>query len=80
MLSLIFRDALILKTAARGVKKNRLLLPSEEKRTGQVCDKRSLRALVKSQEYIVEAEKQVKFNAVFPQCLELLMLRIIKEK
>jgi DNA polymerase-3 subunit delta' len=80
MLSLIFRDALILKTAVRGVKKTRLLLPSEEKRTGQVCAKRSLRALVKAQEYIVEAEKQVKFNAVFPQCLELLILRIIKEK
>lgn len=80
MLSLIFRDALLLKTEARGVKKSRLLLPSEEKRIGQVCAKRSLRALVKAQEYIVEAEKQVKFNANFPQCLEILLLKIMKEE
>jgi DNA polymerase-3 subunit delta' len=80
MLSLIFRDALLLKTERRGVKRNRLLLPSEVKRTGQVCDERSLRALIKAQEYIVEAEKQVKFNANFPQCLELLALKIMKEE
>ena len=80
MLSLIYRDALLLKTAGRGVKKSRLLLSAEEKRTGQVCAERSLRALVKAQEYIVEAEKQVKFNANFSQCLEILLLKVMKEE
>lgn len=79
LLSLIFRDALLLKTAARGVKKSRMLLSVEEKRIGQVCDKHSLRALVKAQEHITEAEKQIKFNAYFPQCLETLLLNIHKE-
>ncbi|MBQ8320464.1 MAG: hypothetical protein IJX81_06250 [Clostridia bacterium] len=79
LLSIIFRDALLLKTTNRGVNKKRLLLPLEQKRTGQVCVERSLRALVKAQEYIVEAEKQIKFNAYFPQCLEMCLVNIIKE-
>ena len=79
LLSLIYRDALILKTETRGVKKSRMLLSVEEKRIRQVCDEHSLRALVKAQEFISEAEKQVKFNAYFPQCLETLMIQIRKE-
>lgn len=79
LLSLIYRDALILKTETRGVKKSRMLLSVEEKRIRQVCDEHSLRALVKAQEFISEAEKQVKFNAYFPQCLETLMIQIRTE-
>lgn len=79
LLSAIYRDALLLKTEKRGVKKSRMLLALEEKRIRQVCDEHSLRALVKAQELITEAEKQVKFNAYFPQCLETLMISIRQE-
>lgn len=79
LLSLIYRDALVLKTVEKGVKKSRMLLAVEEKRIRQVCDEHSLRALVKAQELITEAEKQVKFNAYFPQCLETLLIDIRKE-
>ena len=79
LLSILFRDALVLKTADRGIKESALLLASEKKRLGQVRDKYTLHALVAAQELIAEAEKQIKFNAYFPQCLEMCVLQIIKE-
>ncbi len=79
LLSLIYRDALLLKTEKRGVKKSRMLLRLEEKRIRQVSNEHTLRALVKAQELITEAEKQIKFNAYFPQCLETLMISIRQE-
>ncbi len=79
LISLIYRDALVLKTEKRGVKKSRMLLRVEEKRIRQVSNEHTLHALVKAQELITEAEKQLKFNAYFPQCLEMLLIRIRQE-
>ena len=56
-----------------------MLLLMEEKRIRQVSNEHTLRALVIAQELITEAEKQVKFNAYFPQCLETLMISIRQE-
>ncbi|MBQ9728118.1 MAG: hypothetical protein IJV85_00820 [Clostridia bacterium] len=74
-LRIVFRDALVLKT---GLKKENLLLKSEEKRLARVANKYTLSALVYAQECLTEAEKQVYFNAVFGQCIELCLVKILK--
>lgn len=87
LLRLIFRDALILKTSRiNGVDKssrngkNRaekyLTLRSETERLQKISESYLLRALLCAQEALTEAEKQIRFNAVFPQCLELCMAKI----
>ncbi len=73
LLRLIFRDALLIKT---GCEKNGLLLPSERERVGRVATNFVCGALLYAQERISEAEKQVKFNAVFSQCIELCMANV----
>lgn len=73
-LRLIFRDALVLKTQKGGEKT--LLLRAEKERTRAVADKYTLPALFCAQEALAEAEKQVAFNAVFPQCIELCISKI----
>lgn len=84
-LSLLFRDALFLKTAEREKNKSDVftkntLLTSERENLKKIAKKYSLSALIKAQEWIADAERQVAFNAVFPQCLELLIANIQKEK
>ncbi len=73
LLRLIFRDALLLKS---NQKRARLLLPMQKKRTAEVAEKYSLGSLLYAQERLSEAEKQVKFNAIFSQCIELCMAQI----
>lgn len=89
LLRLIFRDALILKTAEiNGVSKpnktgkNRaekyLMLKSESERLHAISKYYRLNALLYAQEALSEAEKQIRFNAVFPQCLELCLAKIME--
>ena len=75
MLRLVFRDALVVKTQGRNADKN-LLLKSETARVKQLAEGYSLPSLFAAQEAFSDAEKQVKFNAVFPQCIELCIEKI----
>ncbi len=74
LLRLIFRDALLIKS---GIKK--LLLPSERTRTAEVANNLEKGALLFAQEAITQAEKQVKFNAVFSHCIEVCIASILAE-
>lgn len=73
LIRLIFRDGLVCKKA---LKKERIFLQNEEERIQKVADRYSSTALIRAQEYIAEAEEELFFNAVFPQCLEILMGKI----
>ncbi len=75
LLRLIFRDALAWKTSGR---KN-LLLQTETKRIEEVANAFKISALLFAQERISEAEKEVKFNAIFSQCIEVCVAKIITE-
>jgi hypothetical protein len=76
---------MILKTSkingVGGGRKNRaekyLMLQSELPRLRALSDYYPVRALVYAQEALTDAEKQIKFNGVFPQCLEVCMANII---
>lgn len=74
-LRLIFRDALFLKT---GAKSSYLFLKTERERTEKVAGRYALNALVYAQEGLTNAEKQLKFNTNFAQCIEILFLNIQK--
>ena len=75
---IIFRDALLLKSQG-GEADKFIMLRSEKAKLQQVATVYALNALLYAQECISDAEKQVKFNAVFPQCIELLAAKIRKE-
>ena len=75
---IIFRDALILKSQSDKANKF-VMLRSEKEKLQQVATVYALNTLLYAQECISEAEKQVKFNTVFPQCIELLVAKIRKE-
>lgn len=75
LLRLIFRDALLIKTQGNNAEKY-LLLQSEKETLAAVAKEYDVPALLYAQEGISEAEKQVTFNAVFPQCIEILMAKI----
>lgn len=68
-LRLIFRDGLLWKID--GGKTNAFSLPSETTKTRKVAGRYATNALLFAQEALTEAEKQVQFNAVFSQCIEL---------
>lgn len=72
LLRLIFRDALLFK---KGMVKN-LVLRTERARISSVADTFSTAALLYAQEAISIAEKQVTFNAVFSQCIEICLANI----
>ncbi|MBO5412270.1 MAG: hypothetical protein J6A38_04255 [Clostridia bacterium] len=74
LLRLIFRDALLLKTQPRATKS--LLLQSEKANVLAVSKQYGATALLFAQEALSEAEKQIAFNAVFPQCIELCMAKL----
>ena len=84
LLRLIFRDALLLKTSAKKSfqktdttsLKGKILLKNELERIQRTADFYTLPALLYAQEALSEAEKQVKFNAVFSQCIELCIANI----
>ena len=69
LLRLIFRDALLVKTGNTACKKV-LLLRSEKEKMEKVAEKYTVSALLYAQEALSNAELQVQFNAVFPQCIE----------
>ena len=72
-LRLIFRDATFLKS---GVGINSLLLRSQIEKVKKVAGRYELNALVYAQTVFTEAEKQVKFNTNFAQCIELCFEKI----
>ena len=72
LLRLIFRDALLLKTD----KQKNIVLRTETERLTKVADNFSTSALLYAQEAISNAEKQVNFNAVFSQCIEVCLANI----
>ena len=87
LVRILFRDALLLKTATLATggsataKNNRALaqkifLKSEINRLQTLANAYSLSALVFAQEAVSKAEKEVAFNAYFPQCLELLVASV----
>lgn len=75
LLRLIFRDALLVKTG----KVKHLSLLSEKERVTKVANTFTIPALLYAQEAISEAERQVKFNAIFSQCIEICLANIFEE-
>ena len=76
-LRLIFRDALFFKS---GVDANALLLRSQAEKVKKVADRYEMNALVHAQTVFTEAEKQVKFNTNFAQCIEICFAKIENPK
>lgn len=74
-LRILFRDALFLKTQGKSAQTS-VFLKMEISRVQALAENYSVAALLYAQEAISEAEKQVKFNAVFPQCIEICMAKI----
>lgn len=90
LLRLIFRDALILKTAkingvgqpgktGRSRAEKYLMLRSETQRLYNISEYYQLGALIYAQEALSDAEKQIRFNGVFPQCLEICIAKIMEQ-
>ena len=84
LLRLIFRDALIVKTSGFTSRSSKsadryLLLKTKKSAVRAVADRFTLRALLYAQEALSEAEKQIRFNAVYPQCLELCLAKILEK-
>lgn len=75
LLRLIFRDALLVKMNGAPYR-GALLLQAEKIRVHDVAMKYSKGALLYAQEAISQAELEVQFNAVFPQCIETCMAKI----
>lgn len=69
LLGTVYRDALLIKTG----QEKYLLLQGETARLKALAQGYTLSALVKAQELISKAEREVFFNAYFPQCLEVLL-------
>lgn len=74
LLRIIFRDATLLKTGIQ--KESYALLQAELQKTKEVTKRFSLSTLLYAQEEIAKREKDVFFNAVFPQALELTFAKI----
>lgn len=81
LLRILFRDALLLKMQKKtGRNPDRhLLLFSEKQRLEEIAATYTPAALLYAQEAFGEAEKQIKFNAVFPQCIELCIANILEK-
>ena len=75
LLRLIFRDALLYKTGM----KQKIILRTEKEQISSVANAFSTAALLYAQEAISIAEKQVTFNAVFSQCIEICLANIHKK-
>ena len=67
----VYRDALTIKLG-----QNKLLFASEKERIQKCAKAYSIATLVQAQEHIAKAEKELFFNAYFPQCLEILAASI----
>ena len=77
LLRLIFRDALLVKTENKACTKS-ILLKSETEKIKKTAEKYTISALLYAQEALSDAELQVQFNAVFPQCIEVCIANIRK--
>ncbi len=73
ILRLICRDALLIKIG----KSRSALLKTETKRLKEVADGYKKATLLYAQDGLTEAEKQVKFNGIFSQCLETCIANIL---
>lgn len=73
LLRLIYRDALLLKSNPS--QKNNLYLKSDS-RIQEVANQYTLSALLYAQEALTDTEKQITFNTVFSQCIELCISNI----
>lgn len=81
LMRILFRDALLLKTEKIGKGGSlslaqKISLKSEISRLQTLANAYALPALVFAQEAISKAEKEVTFNAYFPQCVELLVASV----
>ena len=74
-LRILFRDGLLIKTQGERAT-SQLLLLHEYTRVNALASKYTVAALLYAQEAISQAEKEVAFNAVFPQCIEVCMAKI----
>ncbi len=79
LLRLIFRDGLLVKMGSAGFEKA-LLLRSEKEKVKEVANAYSLPALLYAQEAISKAERELQFNAVFAQCIEICISNIRSKK
>lgn len=81
LLRILFRDALLIKiqSVGRGNTAKELLLAGERAKLEKIAEKYSPSALLYAQEAISAAESQVKFNAVFSQCIELCIANILEK-
>jgi DNA polymerase-3 subunit delta' len=82
LLKLVYRDAFLLKakTEERGfgyVNEGILTLPTEKHRTEKLAERFSLATLLYAQTALTNAEKEVKFNANFLQCIEIALSEIL---
>ncbi len=75
MLRILFRDGLLVKQNLSAS----LLLPAERERLTRLAQGYSVEALLFAQACISEAEKQLKFNGIFSQCLELCVCKILEK-
>lgn len=73
LLRLLYRDALLLKTNPK--EKKQLFLQGDS-RIQEIANQYTLHALLYAQEAFTQAEKQITFNTVFPQCIELCISNI----
>ncbi len=73
LLRLLCRDALLLKMG----KRKEVTLVTELARLEGLANTLSTGALLYAQEAISEAEKQIKFNAIFSQCVETCVAKIL---
>ena len=55
------------------------MLRSETQRLYNISEYYQLGALIYAQEALSDAEKQIRFNGVFPQCLEICMAKIMEQ-
>ena len=78
LLRLIFRDALMIKLQEEPYQKS-VLLSAEKNKLQEVASRYSKKALLYAQEAISQAELEVQFNAVFPQCVEVCLAKIRKK-
>ena len=75
LLRLIYRDALLIKTQPNAT--NALLLRSKYASLNAVAEKYEPSALLFAQQELSKAERELFFNAYFPQCLEVLISNIL---
>lgn len=77
LLRILFRDALVF---AGGLGTEHLFLRAESEKLQNIASEYSRATLLYAQEQIAQAEKQLFFNTVFPQCVEILFAKIFRFK